>query len=289
MIASMPSAISLNTPVEDLHSFRIARLGETLSHKLAKALVTQTHKKSPAEVTVEDLLTYFPMRYEDRSRPALIKELREGMEASLELTVTHAHGYPVKKGYGRPQLFIFELAGIDAAKTGKEVIVWWFVSGRRAYDIVKYYTARLVRGTRFITFGKWEWEARRNTYKLRLNRPADELEVLMAPETTEDEPHPEQAEENLPDPSLAAIHVGRRVPVYRKLGEFNSKRVREIIHAVLALLNDNAIEESLPLDLLHRTKLIGRAQALREIHFPPLDASMLDYEQSKSIAHHRMI
>ena len=285
MIAPMPSAISLNTPVEDLHSFRIARLGETLSHKLAKALAGQTHKKSSAEVTVEDLLTYFPMRYEDRSHPASIQDLRADMEASLELTVTHAHGYPVKKGYGRPQLFIFEVAGIDAAKTGREVIVWWFVSGRRAYDIVKYYTARLVPGVRFMTFGKWEWEARRNTYKLRLNKPADELEVLLPP----DEEDPEQAEENRPDPSLAAIHVGRRVPVYRKLGDFNSKRVREIVHAVLSILDDKALEETLPADLLHRTKLISRAQALREIHFPPQAVSMTDYEISRSQAHLRMI
>jgi len=285
MIPPMPSAISLNTPIEDLHSFRIARLGETLSHKLAKALATQTHKTSSTEVTVEDLLTYFPMRYEDRSRPASIKDLRADMEASLELTVTQAHGYPVKKGFGRPQLFIFEVAGIDAAKTGKEVIVWWFVSGRRAYDIVKYYTARLVRGARFITFGKWEWEARRNTYKLRLNKPADELEVLLPP----DEDDPEQAEENRPDPSLAAIHVGRRVPVYRKLGDFNSKRVREIVHAVLAILDDESTEETFPGDLLERTHLIGRAQALHEIHFPPQSASMIDYEVSRSQAHLRLI
>ena len=285
MIPPMPSAISLNTPIEDLHSFRIARLGETLSHKLAKALATQTHKTSSTEVTVEDLLTYFPMRYEDRSRPASIKDLRADMEASLELTVTQAHGYPVKKGFGRPQLFIFEVAGIDAAKTGKEVIVWWFVSGRRAYDIVKYYTARLERGTRFITFGKWEWEARRNTYKLRLNKPADELEVLLPP----DEDDPEQAEENRPDPSLAAIHVGRRVPVYRKLGDFNSKRVREIVHAVLAILDDESTEETFPGDLLERTHLIGRAQALHEIHFPPQSASMIDYEVSRSQAHLRLI
>ena len=42
------------------------------------------HKKSAAEVTVEDLLTYFPMRYEDRSRPALIRDLHDGVEASYE-------------------------------------------------------------------------------------------------------------------------------------------------------------------------------------------------------------
>ena len=289
MIPPMPGAISLNTPIEDLHSFKIARLGQILSQKLAKALATQTHKKNSAEVTVEDLLNYFPMRYEDRSRPALIKDLHEGAEASLELTVTKTNGYAVRnpRGYGRAQLYIFEVYGIDGPMTGREVIVWWFVSGRRAYDIVKYYTAKLERGTRFITFGRWEWEARRNTFKLRLNSAADELEILTPSETTTDDL--EQTEENKPDPSLAAIHVGRRVPVYRKLGDFNSKRVREIVHAVLSLLNDKAIEETLPPDLRHRAKLIDRAEAMREIHFPPPDVSMLDYEQSKSPAHVRMI
>jgi ATP-dependent DNA helicase RecG len=286
MIPPMPGAISLNTSIEDLHSFKIARLGQILSQKLAKALATQTHKKNSAEATVEDLLNYFPMRYEDRSRPALIKDLHDGVEASLDLTVTKTNGYAVRnpRGYGRPSLYIFEVYGIDGPMTGREVIVWWFVSGRRAYDIVKYYTAKLTRGTRFITFGRWEWEGRRTTFKLRLNSAADELEILSA--TTDD---PEQSEENQPDPSLAAIHVGRRVPVYRKLGDFNSKRVREIVHAVLSLLNNKAIEETLPADLRHREKLIGRAEAVREIHFPPPDVSMADYEQSKSPAHLRMI
>ncbi len=294
MIAPMPSAISLNTPIEDLHSFRIARLGQVLSRKLAHALAAQTHKKNSADATVEDLLTYFPMRYEDRSHPALIKDLTEGMEASLELTVRHAHGYPVNKGrrYGRPQLFIFEVSGVDT--TGREVIVWWFVSGRRAYEIVKYYTTRLAQGTRFITFGRWELEMRRSTYKLRLHRPADELEVLLpAPDlldqSSPDEANPEQLEENLPDPSLAAIHVGRRVPVYRKLGEFNSKRVREIVHAVSpSSTTKRSRKHFLPICDIEPA-LIGRAQALREIHFPPPDVSMDDYEVSRSAAHVRMI
>src|SRR4030095_13784376 len=144
MIAAMPGAISLNTSIEDLHSFKIARLGQILSRKLAKALATQTHKKDSAAVNVEDLLTYFPMRYEDRSHPALIKALKEGVEASLELTVTHAHGYAVRnpRGYGRPQLYIFEVAGIDGPMTGREVIVWWVVSGPRALGIVQAYVSQ---------------------------------------------------------------------------------------------------------------------------------------------------
>jgi len=295
MITAMPSAISLDTPVEDLHRFRIARLGENPSRKLASALASQVHKRNRSEVTVEDLLTYLPMRYEDRSRTAAIRDLQDGLEASLDLTVTRAHGYLVrgKAGFGKARLFIFEIAASDAGKTGRDVVVWWFVSGRRAYDIIKYYTTRMVAGTRFITFGRWELEPRRGAYKLRLQRPADELEIIALPDQPANlpniEPDPEQVEENVPDPALAAIHVARRVPVYRKLGDFNSKRIREIMHAALAQLDNEAIEETLPAELQKRAQLIGRARALREIHFPPADVPLSDYEQSRSPAHLRLI
>jgi ATP-dependent DNA helicase RecG len=294
MIPPMPSAISLNTSIEDLHKFRIARLGDQLSHKLALALASHTNKRNATDATVEDLLNYLPMRYEDRSHPAVIGDLSDGMEASLELIVQRAHGYEIRKGFRRgPRLFIFEVKAYDSAHTGREVIVWWFVSGRRAYEIVQYYTNKLVAGTRFITFGRWEWNAAKSTYKLQLHRPADELEILPSTEqqtvTTEEEIGPEQAEENISDPALALIHVGRRVPVYRKLGPFNSKRVREIVHAVLATLDPQAVEETLPDDLLKRNHLIGRTRALHEIHFPPADAAREDYEQARSPAHARLI
>jgi ATP-dependent DNA helicase RecG len=91
------------------------------------------------------------------------------------------------------------------------------------------------------------------------------------------------------DPALAVIHTGRRVPIYRKLGEFTSKRVREIVHAVLALLPDDAFPETLPAELRQRRKLIGRAQALRQIHFPPEDTPLALYDESRSPAHLRLI
>ena len=293
----MPSAISLNTLIEDLHEFKIARIGQNLSRKLAAALAAHANRKQSVEATVEDLLTYLPMRYEDRSHLATIKDLEDGTEASLGLEVKLAGGYEVrnKRSFGKSRLFIFEVAGVDAGRTGRPVVVWWFVSGRHAYEIIKYYTKKLERGARFITFGRWEWDSKRGTYALRLQRPADELEMLTAPEpvngkeAANKETDAEQSEEDTSDPALAAIHVGRRVPVYRKLGDFNSKRLREIVHAVLALLDDKAIPETLPPNLRQRARLIGRAQALREIHFPPPDASMADYEKARSQAHVRMI
>jgi ATP-dependent DNA helicase RecG len=284
----VPVAISLNTPIEDLHQFRIARLGENLSRKLAAALASYSNKKQAADATVEDLLNYLPMRYEDRSHLARIEDLTHGTEASLELQVKLAGGYQVrnKRSFAKSRLFIFEASGVDAGKTGRPVVVWWFISGSHAYEIVNFYTKKLARGTRFIAFGRWEWDTRRNTFALRLQKPADELEILTA---SDDESSTEQGEEATSDPSLAAIHAGRRVPIYRKLGDFNSKRLREIVHAILATLDDRAIVETLPADLRQRAKLIGRARALREIHFPPQEASMDDYERSRSPAHVRMI
>jgi ATP-dependent DNA helicase RecG len=79
MIRLMPSAISLNTRIEELHNFRIARLGDQLSHKLAHALAGHANKRNAADVTVEDLLNYLPMRYEDRSHPAAIRDLSDGL------------------------------------------------------------------------------------------------------------------------------------------------------------------------------------------------------------------
>jgi ATP-dependent DNA helicase RecG len=289
MIRPMPSAISLNTPIEDLHRFKIARLGPNLSRKLAAALAAHSYREKSVEATVEDLLTYLPMRYEDRSHLTTIKDLEDGLEASLELQARLAGGYEVRnrRSLGRSRLFIFEVSAVDSGKTGRPIVVWWFISGRNAQEIINYYSKKLQRGTRFITFGSWEWDSRRNTYALRLNKPADELEIL--PSTNGDSSAETATDEDDSDPTLAAVHAGRRVPVYRKLGDFNSKRLREIIHAVLELLDDSAIAETLPADLLRQAKLIPRPQAMREIHFPPADASMSEYEQSRSRAHVRMI
>jgi ATP-dependent DNA helicase RecG len=310
----MPSPFSLQTPLEELYKYRLARFGQTLSHKLAVEIASHVKKPDAAAATVEDLLSYLPMRYEDRSNPAHIRDLTEGMEASLELYVKGASYVQVRnpRGFGRSSLFIFEVYATDPNNTGPSVVVWWFVSGTHAHDIIDYYKKRFVRGARFITFGRWERYKGRNTFGLRLNKPADELEMLLPPagllEANESEHSATQ--EQLPqstagdskaaaavafdaiesgDPALAVIHTGRRVPIYRKLGEFSSKRVREIIHAALSQLSDDAFPETLPAELLKRRKLIGRADALRHIHFPPEAVPLALYDQSRSPAHLRLI
>ncbi len=319
------SQLSPSSTVLSLAKCGIPRFREPSARKLALALANLTGKRDVSEVTVEDLLHYLPMRYEDRSNLARISDLHDGMEASLELYVRVAGGFQVGKNRSAkaPPLFIFEITASDPERTGKPVVVWWFVSGRQAQRIVAYNRQRFTRGGRFVAFGKWEWDARRNAFALRLNKP-DELEMLPgawtppehellrladegAPETgasqagtnnadADADSEPEEIEEDdaeetedASDPSLAAIHVGRRVPVYRKLGEFRAKRLRELMHAVLALLDDDSIEETLPAELLARQLLINRPEAIRRIHFPTEDVPLAEYERARSPAHLRLI
>ena len=298
----MPPPLDLKTPLAELYKYGLPRFGQTLSHKLALDIASQSSSKDSP--TVEDLLSYLPMRYEDRSSPAHISDLTDGMEASLELIVKIAGAFQVKnrRSPGRSSLFIFEVTATDPERTGRPIVVWWFVSGTHAHDIINYYTKRFTRGARFITFGRWDWDKRRATFSLKLNKPADELEMLAAGREKESELGADVSPARLSqerkigldtpdsdDPALAMIHSGRRVPVYRKLGEFSSKRVREIMHAVLGLLPDSAIPETLPEELLRRRKLIRRSQALRHIHFPPEEVPLALYDEARSPAHLRLI
>ena len=294
--------LKLNTPILDFHKHEIAGLSSAMAKKLAMAVAVHTYKNDLSEATTEDLLNYFPMRYEDRSNLMRIDQIVQDSEAAVDLFVRVAGGFAVGKNRGpkAPPLFIFEITAGDAERTMKPVVVWWFISGKGAHNIVNYWTKKLERGTRFVAFGRWEWDGRKNTYALRINKP-DELEILPSESDYNEfgllKNLSEDAEvietEDLADdsgvPELAMIHVGRRVPVYRKLGPFQTKRLREIVFSVLQNLDKNTIRETLPEDLCKRQNLITRAEAVTEIHFPPEDSDIAEYETARSKAHLRLI
>ncbi|MCV4933163.1 hypothetical protein OFC23_32330, partial [Escherichia coli] len=78
--------------------------------------------------------------------------------------------------------------------------------------------------------GKWNWDTRRATFCLTPNRP-DEIEILQA---AENDTAPEtEAETEINSDTVKTVHSGRFVPIYRKLGTFSGKRVREIIYDLL--------------------------------------------------------
>ena len=212
------------------------------ARKLAAGVAEISTGKDINNVSVEDLLLYLPMRYEDRSSFARISDLSDGLEASLDLTVRVA-----KPRYIGRSRFIFTVSASDSTNTGPQVLIDWFVSGARAKQIIEFYSKKFVRGTRFIAFGKWQRD-KLGVYCLKVNKP-DELEVVSA----DDEDG---------DPLLAAIHVGRCVPVYRKINEVRPKQLREVIHRVLTALPETPAARfhaaELARDSLQASALAGR-------------------------------
>ncbi|HLA95790.1 MAG TPA: hypothetical protein VK612_08720, partial [Pyrinomonadaceae bacterium] len=59
--------LQIDTPIIELHRHGVAKLSQFMSKKLALAVAGYADKSDPATVTLEDLLNYFPSRYEDRS------------------------------------------------------------------------------------------------------------------------------------------------------------------------------------------------------------------------------
>ncbi|MBC7798829.1 MAG: ATP-dependent DNA helicase RecG, partial [Pyrinomonadaceae bacterium] len=309
------SQLKLNNAIFDFNKLGIANLSEAMARRLALAVATFAGKSDATESTVEDLLNYLPMRWEDRSNLTKIGELTEGAETAVELYVRVSGGFQVGKNRGAkaPPLYIFEITASDVERLHKPVVIFWFVAGKMAQHVINYHAKRFQRGVRFVAFGKWEFDTRRNTYALRLNKP-DELEILPTDadienfgllktiyaaddadeykekSTAQNSKSKRQDDEDFDDDEMhSAIHVGRRVPVYRKLGQFQTKRLREIMFDVVNSLDVDSVKESLPPDLVKRQNLISRIDALKGMHFPPENANIAQYESARSQSHLRLI
>src|ERR1035437_3501973 len=147
-------SVSITSPLIGIPPPLIANLSSGLRRKLVIAVAGFAGKTDPADATVEDLLNYFPTRYEDRSNFISIGELQPGMEAAVEIYTKISGGFQVGRNRNprQPQLFLFEISGSDASNRFKPVVVKWFVSGKNAKSIIQYYSDRFARGTRFVAY-----------------------------------------------------------------------------------------------------------------------------------------
>ena len=246
--------INLSTPLMELHKYEVPKLKTSRrTLLLATAVAEFSGKPDPRLATVEDLLHYTPIRYEDRSKMPKIKDIQEGMYAAVEVEVRVAGSYYVKGG----KMSIFEFSGAD--DTG-QIRAYWFNQ--------KYLEQVFKRGIHVILFGQWK-RGRRGVFELESPR---DYEILN-----------EDSEE------ISLVHTGRTVPIYRKLGEFPGKTLREIMDHLFQVIDFDELPEHLPADLRERNSLISRPLAIRQIHFPADDASIDEYNRSASPGHRRLI
>ncbi|HWP43364.1 MAG TPA: ATP-dependent DNA helicase RecG [Blastocatellia bacterium] len=244
--------LKLRTPLYELHLHEIPRLAIKTAQKLAQGVAAVLGAANPLQVTVEDLLNYLPMRYEDRSNLARIRDLEHGAYATIEVEVRVAGTTAVKGG----KLRIFEFSGTD--ETGQIRAKWWNQPYLQNY---------FPRGRRVLLYGQWK-RGRGGFFEVE---NAD-YEFIFDDEDSAD-----------------PIHTGRRVPVYRKLGDVRSKQLRSIIHHILERIDFSDLEEMLPQEVLSRNRLISRADAFRRAHFPTDDAPLEAYNRFASPAHRRLI
>ena len=178
--------------------------------------------------TIEELLYYFPRRYEDRTNFARISQLKEGQIYTIKAKVL-AGGQ--RSSWRRRAFSITEAAVGDS--TGKLSCIWFNQPYLKEY---------LKVDAPLILYGKVE----RYNNKLQMNNP--EFEFL---DNQDDDP----------------LNVGRIVPVYTLPSGFSQRSLRRLIKNALDEFVPK-INDPLPFDLRSRHHLLNLAQSLLNIHFP---------------------
>lgn len=177
---------------------------------------------------IEDLLYYFPRRYEDRTNFLPIKKLKEGEVQTIKAEVL-ARGE--RRSLRRRGFSITEVIAGD--ETGRIFCVWF----NRPY--LKDY---LKVGLTLILYGKVE----RYGSRLQINSP--EFEIVSG---VQDE----------------SLNIGRIVPVYSLPEGITQRNFRKVVKQVLDEYLPG-VSDFLPYDIRARNNLLNLARGLINIHFP---------------------
>ena len=202
---------------------------------------------------VEDLLTYAPFRYEDRSNVKTIADLAPGEMATVLAEIRSAK----VSGFRRRNLGLFQATFTDAS--GGVLAGKWF-HGTYLADV-------LAPGMKVALYGKAEFDQ----YSGHLAMMHPEYEILAEDEDGD-----------------ASLHTGRVVPIYEAAGKVATRALRTLIHRALesiAPLRDDPVPEHIRM----RLKLPDRWTAIRELHFPPPDSDLRVLNAFRSPAQFRLI
>ena len=208
--------INLNTPVEEL-----PKVGPAYAKKLKKFGVK----------TIQDLLFYFPARYDDFSEIIFIKNARQrlGETVCVQGRITEIENiHTFKKFMSLTQTTIQD----DTA----QIKVVWFNQP---------YLAKSLKEDDFICLAGKVSIAKEGLY---LNNPSYER-INQIGENDE------------------LTHTGRIVPVYSETRGLTSRWLRYVIKPLLYRFCDQ-IQESLPKEIIKKYKFLPINEAVWQLHFP---------------------
>ncbi len=180
--------------------------------------------------TYQDLLYFFPNRYIDKSRFYTISELeRSGADVQVVGKIIHLKTVEQKRGR--------RLVATFRDETGEMELVW--------FRSQQWFRERLKLGEPYVIFGRANW------YNGQFSMPHPEMELLSRFE------------------QQARLHMQPVYPSTEKLGQQGITN-RLIIQWMAQLLKEvrEQISETLPARLREELGLIGKQEALIQLHFP---------------------
>ncbi len=201
--------------------------------------------------TVEDALTYFPWRYEDRGNLKKIGRLTYGSYETVSGEVVSAEVVQTK----RKHVKIFELLITDRSGI---LVGSWFNQ--------PFMQKMFKKGQQVILSGI----VKANPYKGGLPQI--------------DNPDYEIMDDDEGD---GLIHTGRTVPIYRTTTGLSVRYLRSIIKDILDSCG-GTMTETLPEKIIKKYSLMSVPEAYHEVHFPTLEKDVTVLNRGFSPAHRRL-
>ncbi len=200
--------------------------------------------------TIEDALYFLPRRYEDRRVIKKISEIQVGRVETVLAEVLLA-GTVLYRGNRKR---VFEVIVGDGTGT---LTLKWFRGSE------EYLKTRFKKGRRVIISG----EVRLFKHQKEIHHP--DMEIA---DHIEDDP----------------LHFKRIVPIYSEPEGLYQKTIRKIMKGVV----DNYVHEltsPMPDGIIRRQGLMDFEEAVRQVHFPPEDVSLEEFNLNRSDAHRRIV
>lgn len=205
--------MQLHTPVE-----KIRTVGKALKQRLSILGIE----------TAQDLLLYYPFRYEDYSETMAIKQLQDGMRVSIRAKITLI----ANKRSPRRRTMITEAIVSDA--TGSLRIVWF----GQPYIIKNIHVGDEVF---------FSGAVKRDMFGLSMTSPAYEKVML--------------------EPAIeGTVHTARIVPMYSLTAGITQKQLRFLVSE--AMVAADRLPDWIPEEMRVHAQVVPYAEAIRGIHFP---------------------
>lgn len=206
--------LSLDDPVE-----KLPQIGSTYAKKLAKLKIR----------TVEDLVYYFPFRYDNFSLFSSISKVQAGEVVTIKGKIEEIKNEYTKSGKKIQKAIVSD-------DSGRIEIIWF----NQPYLVKALQTGEIYQFS-----GKVDWFGKKT--------------IIVSPQ------YEKTPKQNYKSSNL--LHTGRLVPIYPETYGLTSKWLRTKIKNALDLCG-NQIEEFLPWEILNKENLIPEKQAIFKIHFP---------------------